>query len=106
MGRKLARQFGWKVGDTVALRGTIYPGTWSFTIRGIYEGKDARTDEQQMFIHWKRLAESIRARNSGAQADYVGVFVVGIRNPDEAPQVSRAIDGMFRNSLAETLTET
>lgn len=106
VGRKLARQFGWKVGDTVALRGTIYPGTWSFTIRGIYEGKDARTDEQQMFIHWKRLAESIRARNAGAQADYVGVFVVGIRNPDEAPQVSQAIDRLFANSLAETRTET
>ena len=106
VGRKLARQFGWKVGDTVALRGTIYPGTWSFTIRGIYEGKDARTDEQQMFIHWKRLAESIRARNAGGQADYVGVFVVGIRNPDEAPQVSQAIDRLFANSLAETRTET
>ena len=106
VGRKLARQFGWRVGDTVALRGTIYPGTWTFTVRGIYEGRDARTDEQQMFIQWKRLSESIRSRHAGGQADYVGVFVVGIANPDEAPQVSRTIDELFRNSLAETLTET
>src|SRR3989344_1392239 len=27
VGRKLAAKFGWKLGDTVALRGTIYPGT-------------------------------------------------------------------------------
>ena len=39
-GRKLADQFGWKVGDAIPLRGTIYPGTWTFTLRGIYDGAD------------------------------------------------------------------
>ncbi|MFZ5527465.1 MAG: ABC transporter permease [Pseudomonadota bacterium] len=106
VGRKLAGKFGWKVGDTVPLRGTIYPGTWSFTIRGIYEGKDAKTDEQQMFIHWKRLSEAVRVAGAKSSADYVGVYVVGIHNPDDAPQVSRRIDTLFHNSLAETLTET
>ena len=106
VGRKLASKFGWKVGDTVAMRGTIYPGTWRFTIRGIYQGKDAKTDEQQMFIHWQLLAETIRARLGGAQADHVGVYVVGIQHADEAPLVSQRIDALFKNSLAETLTET
>ncbi len=107
VGRKLADKFGWKVGDTIALRGTIYPGTWSFTIRGIYRGKDAKTDAQQMFIHWKLLAETIRARmGGGPQADHVGVYVVGIKNPDDAPLISQRIDALFKNSLAETLTET
>jgi putative ABC transport system permease protein len=106
VGRKLAQKFGWKVGDTIALRGTIYPGVWSFTIRGIYQGKEAGTDEQQMFIHWKRLAESIRARSGSRQADQVGVYVVRIDQPDQAPQVAQAIDALFRNSLAETRTET
>jgi putative ABC transport system permease protein len=106
VGRKLAAKFGWKVGDTIALRGTIYPGTWTFNIRGIYQGKDARTDEQQLFFHWKRLAEVIRARNPGSQVDYVGVYLVGIKNPDDAPVVSQRVDDLFRNSLAETLTET
>ena len=107
VGRKLADKFGWKVGDTIAMRGTIYPGTWSFTIRGIYKGKDAKTDAQQMFIHWKLLAETIRARmGGGPQADHVGVYVVGIKNPDDAPLISQRIDALFKNSLAETLTET
>jgi putative ABC transport system permease protein len=105
VGRKLAHKFGWKLGDSVALRGTIYPGTWRFTIRGIYQGIDAKTDEQQMLFHWKRLAEGVRLL-SKKQADYVGVYVVSIRNPDDAPVVAQRIDALFKNSLAETLTET
>lgn len=106
VGRKLANKFGWKLGDTVSLRGTIYPGTWNFIVRGIYQGKDAKTDEQQMFIHWKRLAEGMRGKVGGNLADYVGVYVLAIHNPDDAPLVSQRIDALFKNSLAETLTET
>src|SRR5512136_2976054 len=29
-GRKLADRFGWKIGDTVTLKGTIFPGNWDF----------------------------------------------------------------------------
>jgi len=105
VGRKLARKFGWQLGDSIALRGTIYPGTWRFTIRGIYEGIDAKTDEQQLLFHWKRLAEGVR-KLSSKQADYVGVYVVRIREPDDAPEVAQRIDALFKNSLAETLTET
>lgn len=105
VGRKLAEKFGWKVGDTIPLRGTIYPGTWSFTLRGIYEGADAGTDEQQMLFHWKRLSEALRQR-SGGGADRVGVFIVGIDDPDDAAALSQRIDAQFRNSLGETLTET
>ena len=105
VGRKLARKYGWKLGDTIAMRGTIYPGNWRFTIRGIYEGIDAKTDEQQMLFHWKRLAESIRVRN-GRNADFVGVYMVGLRDANQAPEVAQRIDALFKNSLAETLSET
>ncbi|CAH0348109.1 ABC transporter permease [Aquabacterium sp. CECT 9606] len=105
VGRKLARKYGWKLGDTIALRGTIYPGNWRFTIRGIYDGIDATTDENQMLFHWKRLAESIRAR-AGRNADFVGVYIVGLSEADQAPVVAQNIDALFKNSLAETLSET
>jgi putative ABC transport system permease protein len=36
----------------------------------------------------------------------VGVFVLGVDNPDNAAAISRAVDNVFKNSLAETLTET
>jgi putative ABC transport system permease protein len=107
VGRKLATQFGWKVGDTIPLKGTIYPGNWDFIVRGIYQGADSRTDEQQMFVHWQRVVDTVRARQpKGASADHVGVFIVGITHPDEAPLIAQRIDALFTNSLAETLTET
>jgi putative ABC transport system permease protein len=105
VGRQLAERFGWQVGDTVPLRGTIYPGTWSFTVRGIYRGVDPGTDEKQMLLHWQTVNETLRQR-SGRRADQVGVFVVGIRDPAAAAAVAERIDAQFANSLAETRTET
>ena len=105
VGRKLANQFGWKVGDQIPIRGTIFPGTWTFNLRGIWDGVDARTDEAQMLFHWKLLSEKLRARG-GQNADYVGVYIVGIDEPNKAPLISQRIDAQFKNSLAETLTET
>ena len=105
VGRKLATKFGWQVGDNIPMRGTIYAGTWNFTLRGIYDGADAGTDENQMLMHWAYLNETVRARQP-KRGDYVGVFVVGIRDPNNAAVISQRIDEQFRNSLAETLTET
>lgn len=104
VGRKLAARFGWQLGDTVALRGTIFPGTWSFTIRAIYDGAEPGTDENQMLLHWQLVNEAMRARGRGG--DMVGVYIVGIREPENAALVAGRIDAQFKNSRAETLTET
>jgi putative ABC transport system permease protein len=105
VGRNLANQYGWKVGDQIPLRGTIFPGTWTFTLRGIWDGADAKTDESQLLFHWQLLAETSKKRFKRS-ADYVGVYIVRINEPNNAPIVSERIDQQFKNSLAETLTET
>lgn len=105
IGRKLANTYGFKVGDTVPLRGTIYPGTWSFTVRAIYDGAKAGTDTSQLFFHWDYLNETLKKTGS-RRTDHVGVYVVEISYADRAAEISDAIDAVFRNSLAETLTET
>ena len=105
VGRKIADRFGWKVGDTLPLRGTIYPGTWTFTIRGIFDGAEAATDTAAMYFHWGLLNETIK-RMYPRRADSTGVFIERLADPDQAAEVSATIDAMFRNSLAETLTET
>ncbi len=105
VGRKIAEQYGWKLGDQVPLRGTIYPGTWTFTVRAIYDGADARTDESQFLFHWAYLNETIKQRY-GRAGDNVGFYIERLANPDDAAPVSKQLDGLFRNSLAETLTET
>ncbi|CAG0978964.1 hypothetical protein BURK1_01637 [Burkholderiales bacterium] len=104
-GRKLADQYGWKVGDTIPLRGTIFPGTWTFNLRGIYEGADRTVDQSTFFFHWDFLNESVR-KIAPRRGDQTGVFIVELRDPGAAAEVSQAIDATFANSLAETLTET
>ena len=105
VGRKLAQQYGFKVGDVVPLRGTIFPGTWDFVVRAIYDGADAKTDTSQFFFHWDYLNEILK-KTVPRRANTVGVYIVGIDQSSRAAAVSAAIDLGFRNSLAETLTET
>ena len=105
IGRKLAQTYGFKVGDVVPLRGTIFPGTWEFVVRAIYDGKESKTDTSQMFFHWDYLNETLR-KTTPRRANSVGVYVVGVRDPDQAAQVAGNIDRVFANSLAETRTET
>ena len=105
VGRKLALQYGWRVGDQIPLRGTIYSGTWTFNLRGIYDGADKGTDQSTMYFHWALLNETIK-KTYPRRGDQTGVFVVRLRDPAQAAEVSAAIDAMFRNSLAETLSET
>ena len=104
-GRKLVSKHGWKIGDIVTLKGLIFVGNWDFVLRGIYRGKDETTDETQFFFHWAYLNEGLKKRGH-VWADQVGFYMVGVVQPELSTEVSIAIDQQFKNSLAETLTET
>jgi putative ABC transport system permease protein len=104
-GRKLAERFKWKIGDIVTLRGTIFPGQWDFVMRGIYKGRDNTVDESTFFFHWDYLNENMK-KLYPRRADQVGFYMIGVTKPDIAADVAVAIDNTFRNSIAETLTET
>jgi putative ABC transport system permease protein len=104
-GRKLADRFGWKVGDQIPLRGTIYPGTWTFTLRGIFDGAEESTDTSALYFQFDYLNEVIK-RKFPRRGDQAGVFIEQLKDPQQAAEVSEAIDATFKNSLAETLTET
>src|SRR5512135_1818346 len=104
-GRKLAERFGWKLGDTVTLRGTIFPGQWDFVMRGIYKGRDKTVDETTFLFQWDYLNEKMK-KISPARADQIGFYMIGVTRPDIAADVALKIDSTFKNSIAETLTET
>lgn len=105
IGRKLADTYGLKLGDVVPLRGTIFAGNWEFVVRAIYEGATPKTDTSQFFFHWDYLNETVRVR-APQRANQVGVFVVQVGDVSRAAEISAIIDAQFRNSPAETLTET
>lgn len=105
VGSKLAAKYGWKLGDQVPLQGTVYPGIWSFTVRGIYQGRDDKVDTGQFLMHWAYVNERVKSILPSL-ADQVGIIVVDISHPADAAIMSAAIDSLFKNSLTETRTET
>lgn len=104
-GRKLAERYGWDIGDTLTLRGTIFPGNWDFVLRGIYRARDETIDENRFFFHWAYLNETLK-KVQPTRADQVGFYISGIERAEEAAGIAQKIDELFENSFAETLTET
>ncbi|MBV6323518.1 ABC transporter permease [Duganella violaceipulchra] len=105
VGRKLADQYGFKVGDIIPLKGTIYPGNWELVVRGIYDGKQSTTNTSTLFFHWDYVNETMK-KVAPRRSNQIGVYVVQIDQPENAAAISAAVDKEFANSLAETLTET
>jgi putative ABC transport system permease protein len=104
-GRKLIAKYGWKIGDTITLKGTIFPGNWDFVLRGIYKGRDQTVDETAFIFHWEYLNEALK-KTAPLRTDQVGFYMIGVTKPSLAASVAADIDKTFKNSLAETLTET
>ncbi len=104
VGQKLISQYGWRLGDTITLTGNIYPGEWQFVLAGVYRGAAKATDETQMLFRWDYLDEALK--KTPMPGGQVGWYVIQIENPQNAGTVSRNVDSLFENSLAETITET
>src|SRR5690348_2752733 len=105
IGRKLAGQHNFKIGDVITLNGDIFPGQWQFTVRGIYTGKEPSTDETQMFFQWNYLYENVNQREPGRNVG-AGWYVIQVDRPDDMPRVASAVDTMYTNSQAPTKTES
>jgi len=107
VGRETADKFGWRLGDTFQLESFIAPyrtdRPFEFVIRGIYDTDLERypgTLRTVMLFHHEYLYE-MTGRNVGA-----GTFMIEVDQPEHAAAVSEAVDALFRNSEAETKTET
>jgi putative ABC transport system permease protein len=102
VGEDLVKRFHWKIGDRVPIKGTIFPGTWQFNVRGIYHGSRQGDDPTQFWFHYKLLEE----RQNQYWHGLVGWYTVKIDSPDRALPAAKTIDEMFSNSPWETKTET
>ncbi|MCL4814831.1 MAG: FtsX-like permease family protein [Vicinamibacteraceae bacterium] len=107
VGRLLAEKFNWKVGDTFQMESPIPPyrigQPFEFVIRAIYDAdleRNPGTDLSSMFFHHAYLYEATGRRVG------TGMYVIEIADPDNAGEVSKAVDAMFADSDAPTKTET
>ncbi|HED4877185.1 MULTISPECIES: ABC transporter permease [Stenotrophomonas] len=108
VGETLAKQFGWKVGDTIPLQATIFPrggsNDWPLELKGIYRSKDralAANEERQLMMNWKYFDES-----NDYIKNQVSWYTVTLDNPDQSSRVAQAIDAISANSDHETKTQT
>jgi putative ABC transport system permease protein len=103
VGASTAKRFGWKIGDRIPIKTTIYGGgAWEFIIDGIYHGKRKADDETQFWFQWDYFEERVPERFKGQ----VGWYTVKLDSPDDAIRVAKTIDADFANSPYETKTDT
>lgn len=102
-----ARKYGWKIGDRVPLRSTIWTrksdGTsdWSFDIVGVFDASKAAGSHPDFLINYAYFDEE-RAFARGT----VGRYIVQIADPNKAALIGAAIDKLFENSINETKTQS
>jgi len=106
IGQALARRYGWKIGDRVPLRTTIWgkkDGSFSydFEVVGIFTVPEQPSNEQLFLMNWDYFDES-RASGQGM----VGWYAFSIADPTQAAAISKKVDAMFANSPYETKTQT
>jgi putative ABC transport system permease protein len=105
IGHALTDLYGWKVGDTVPLKSSIWrkldgSDTWDVTVRAIFDMPEGG-DTRQIFLNQDYFEEGKQMAKG-----YVGWYVIKIKDADEARSVSRRIDALFANSPAETKTSS
>jgi putative ABC transport system permease protein len=104
VGTGLVRDFGFKLGDKIEVKGNIFPGQYTFTVRGIYEKGRDQIDDTMLFFHWKYLDETQREL-TGRPAD-VGIYVLGCERGADMAAISREVDDRSASSDHATQTTT
>jgi putative ABC transport system permease protein len=94
----LAKKYGWKIGDRIHIKGTIFPLDLELTVRGMFT---APQPTETLYFNNTYIDEGY-SRVKG----YVGFFGVLADSPQAVPQVAKAIDAQFRNSDRPTKSES
>lgn len=104
VGKAIADQYGWKLGQTVPISSNIYTQpdgrrAWDMKITGIFTGAKPTDPTTALYFHYDYLNET---RSFGR--DQIGSIAVLTQSPDLNDRVSKAIDAQFANSPYETST--
>jgi putative ABC transport system permease protein len=95
---KLAQKHGWKLGDRIVIKGTIFSVDLDLTIRAIYTSP---TPSDTLFFDQRYLEEAVAWAKGQS-----GFFAVLADSPQSVSAVATAVDDMFHNAPQPTKTET
>jgi putative ABC transport system permease protein len=95
---ELAKRYGWKIGDRIVLKGTIFPVSLELTIRGIFTAPDPSLS---VYFNQKYVEEAVSWANGNT-----GAFNVLADSAEDVSKVASGVDAMFRNSPYPTKTES
>jgi putative ABC transport system permease protein len=99
-GRATASSYGWKIGDRVALLGSVYPVDLELELVEILPHDLSPV----LLFHREYLEQSLRA--AGLDLDTASLLYVRVDDRARIEPLRSEIDAMFRNSAAQTLSET
>ena len=100
VGRGTMRKYGWKVGDRITLRSTVWPA--DLDLRIVAELASDRA--QILWLNWEYLAQALKAK--GRSLGIAGIVWVRVKDPKDVNSVMLRIQELTRNSEAETSTQT
>lgn len=101
VGRQTMKRYGWKIGDRITLRSTV----WGVDLDLRIVGEIPNERSPVLWLSREYVDQAMRARYNWTYGR-VNVIWVRVEDPDRVGAVMEAIDTMFRNSQAETASET
>jgi putative ABC transport system permease protein len=104
VGRDLAAQRGWKIGDRLPLKSAVWTrkdgaSDWTFEIVGEYGSSSGKVPTNELWINYSYFDEA-RAFANGT----VTLYFVQIDDASRSAQIAEEIDRRFANSPFETQT--
>lgn len=96
-GVDLAKRYGWKVGDPITLKGTIFPVDLEFRLAGTFESD---VQASSLYFRYDYYDEAL------GKPGNIGTFWIMADSPEAIPQLIETVDETFKNTPAETKTET
>src|SRR4249919_3102769 len=108
VGKQLADQYHWKVGQKIPISSDIYPQkngskSWAFDLVGIFDGKDEDWKKRAALVYINHDYFDEANQFTKGRTNF---FILKLKDGNQAASVAATVDKMFENSPDETKTQT
>ena len=101
VGRQTMEKYGWKIGDRITLKSTVWPTDLDLRIVGEVPNERA----PMLWLNREYLDQALKAQGRPGLG-IAGMIWVRAASPDRVNAIMRTVDELSRNSEAETASET